>query len=81
MQMLTVADVDIAAVAAVAARLLEHIPRELEKSSCDYSKTIRYFEHLANGGERRNKDDLILVNIYTSRSAAFAELKLKVSEA
>lgn len=78
MRMLTTENIDIAA---VAARLLEELPHQLEKQSRGYTKMIRYLEHLANGGERRIHDDMIAANIYTTRSAAFSELKVKVSEA
>jgi hypothetical protein len=78
MRMLTTEDTDIAA---VAARLLEQLPQWLEKQTQSYPKMIKYLEHLANGGQRRANDDLVAASIYTKRSAAFSELKTKVSEA
>lgn len=78
MRMLTAENVD---VAAVAERLLEQIPRRLNKQTQSYAKMIGYLEHLANGGQRRVNDDLIAASVYTKRSAAFSELKIKVSEA
>jgi ribosomal protein L17 len=78
MRMLTAEGTDIAA---IAARLLEELPQKLEKQSQGYTRMIKYLEHLANGGQRRANDDLVAANIYTSRSAAFAELKSDVMEA
>ncbi|KAH3334322.1 hypothetical protein KXW81_005044 [Aspergillus fumigatus] len=40
-----------------------------------------YLNHLAGGGERCVHDDLTAANVYTSCSAAFAELKKQVCEA
>jgi hypothetical protein len=78
MRMLTGEDID---VAAVASRLLEKLPHRLEKQTQSYTKMIKYLEHLAKGGQRRVNDDLIAASVYTKRSAAFAELKTKVSKA
>jgi hypothetical protein len=78
MRMLTTEVIDIAA---VAARLLEQLPQKLEKQTQSYTKMIKYLEHLAKGGQRRVNDDLVAASIYTKRSAAFSELKTKVSEA
>ena len=78
MRMLTRANVD---VAAVATRLLEQLPKQLERQTNSYGTMIKYLEHLANGGQRRPKDDLVAASVYTKRSAGFAQLKRKVSEA
>ena len=42
---------------------------------------LAYLQHLADGGKRRAGDDLIAASVYIKRSAAFGELKAKVSEA
>ncbi|KAL2794879.1 hypothetical protein BJX66DRAFT_302964 [Aspergillus keveii] len=68
-------------VAAVAARLLEQLPRKLEKQSSGYPRMRQYLEHLAAGGERRFMDDLVVASTYTARSAAFGQLKTQVAEA
>ncbi|CEL09714.1 hypothetical protein ASPCAL12847 [Aspergillus calidoustus] len=82
MRMLTAKDGDAGFdVPAVAARLLEQLPRKLEKQSSGYSRMRQYLEHLAAGGERRFMDDLIVASTYTARSAAFGELKTQVAEA
>lgn len=78
MRMLTTEDIDIAA---VATRLLEQLPHTLERQSQGYTKMIKYLEHLAKGGKRRANDDLVTAHVYIKRSAAFAEIKTKVSEA
>ncbi|ETS77429.1 hypothetical protein PFICI_11303 [Pestalotiopsis fici W106-1] len=78
MRMLTEKDVDIAA---VATRLLEHLPPTLERQTQSYGKMIKYIKHLSTGGPRRGKDDLVAASIYTKRSAAFSELKTRVAEA
>ncbi|KUL92175.1 hypothetical protein ZTR_02561 [Talaromyces verruculosus] len=78
MRMLTAENIN---VAAVAARLLEQLPRKLEKQTQSYTKMINYLEHLANGGQQRVNDNIIAACVYTKRSAAFSELKTKVSEA
>jgi hypothetical protein len=78
MRMLTTEDIDIAA---VAARLLDQLPHQLERQTQSYTKMIKYLENLAKGGQRRVNDDLIAASVYTKRSAAFSELKTKVSEA
>ncbi|KAH8689027.1 hypothetical protein BGW36DRAFT_391578 [Talaromyces proteolyticus] len=77
MRMLTTENVDLAA---VAARLLEQLPRKLERQTKSYTRMINYLEHLAKGGQQRVTDDLIAASVYTKRSAAFSELKNKVSE-
>ncbi|OXN09480.1 hypothetical protein V6000_004814 [Aspergillus fumigatus] len=78
MRMLTAEDIDIQP---VAARLLTQLPHKLERQSQSYTRMIRYLNHLAGGGERCVHDDLTAANVYTSRSAAFAELKKQVCEA
>lgn len=78
MRMLTAEDVDLEP---VAARLLAHLPHKLERQSQSYTQMIAYLKHLAEGGERRARDDLTAASVYTSRSAAFAELKKQVCEA
>jgi hypothetical protein len=78
MRMLTAEDVDLQA---VATRLLAQLPHKLERQSQSYTQMIAYLKHLAEGGERRVKDDLIAASVYTKRSAAFAEIKKQVSEA
>lgn len=78
MRMLTAENLD---VAVVAARLLEQLPRKLEKQTQSYTKMIDYLDHLANGGKQRINDNVIAACVYTKRSAALSELKTKVSEA
>jgi hypothetical protein len=78
MRMLTTKDIDIAA---MAARLSDHLPQKLENQTQSYAKMIKYLEHLAKGGQRRVNDDLVAASVYTKRSAAFRELKNEVSEA
>lgn len=78
MRMLTTPDFDIAA---VAGRLLEHLPKKLQKQTQSYTKMIQYLEHLSKGGKRRVNDDVIAASVYTSRSAAFSELKANASDA
>ncbi|GKU21814.1 unnamed protein product [Fusarium langsethiae] len=68
-------------IAAVAGRLLENIPKRLEKQTSGFTKMIKYLKHLSNGGERRCVDDLVYASVYTKRSAAFKELKTVVAEA
>ncbi|KAL4902223.1 hypothetical protein BDW74DRAFT_158816 [Aspergillus multicolor] len=68
-------------IAALSARLLEHLPRKLEKQSRGYTRTIQYLKHLAAGGQRRPMNDLVIASTYTARSAGFKELKAQVSEA
>lgn len=78
MRMLTSEDVD---AAAISARLLEELPHKLEKQSESYTMMINYLKHLAGGGQRRVNDDVTAANVYTKRSAAFAELKIKAADA
>jgi hypothetical protein len=78
MRMLTTENINIAA---VASRLLQHLPHTLEKQTRSYTRMIGYLEHLAKGGQRRVKDDLIAASVFTKRSAAFSELKTRVSDA
>ncbi|GFF57856.1 conserved hypothetical protein [Aspergillus udagawae] len=78
MRMLTAEDIDLPP---VAARLLAQLPHKLERQSQSYTKMITYLNHLAEGGERCVSDDLTAASVYTSRSAAFAELKKQVCEA
>ncbi|GFF57147.1 conserved hypothetical protein [Aspergillus udagawae] len=78
MRMLTAEDIDLQP---VAARLLAQLPHKLERQSQSYTKMIAYLNHLAEGGERCVNDDLTAASVYTSRSAAFAELKKQVCEA
>ncbi|KAG2001651.1 hypothetical protein GB937_009993 [Aspergillus fischeri] len=78
MRMLTAEDIDLQP---VAARLLAQLPHKLERQSQSYTRMIMYLNHLARGGERRVNDDLTAANVYTSRSATFAELKKQVCEA
>ncbi|KAH8649256.1 hypothetical protein BX600DRAFT_111958 [Xylariales sp. PMI_506] len=78
MRMLTTAGVDIAA---VAERLLEQIPHNLERGTQSYTRMIAYLSHLAKGGHRLVPEDLIAASVYTKRSATFSELKNKVAEA
>ncbi|CAG8895267.1 unnamed protein product [Penicillium egyptiacum] len=78
MRMLTAGESEIAT---IATRLLEQLPQKLERQSPGYTKMIHYLEHLAKGGQRRAHDDLVAASTYTSRSAAFSELKSEVSEA
>jgi hypothetical protein len=78
MRMLTAEDIDLRP---VAARLLAQLPHKLERQSQSYTKMITYLNHLAEGGERCVSDDLTAASVYTSRSAAFAELKKQVCEA
>lgn len=78
MRMLMAEDVDLQP---VAARLLAQLPHKLERQSPSYTKMITYLNHLSEGGERCINDDLTAASVYTSRSAAFAELKKQVCEA
>ncbi|KAH6667958.1 hypothetical protein B0J14DRAFT_175267 [Halenospora varia] len=78
MRMLTTENIDIAA---IATRLLEQIPHKLERQTQSYTKMTKYLEHLAKGGQRRVNDDLIAVGVCTKRSAAFAEVKTRISQA
>jgi hypothetical protein len=66
---------------AIATRLLENLPKKLERQSKSYTKMIKYLEHLAAGGERIAIDDLSTASVYTKRSAEFGELKRKVAKA
>ncbi|CVL06197.1 uncharacterized protein FMAN_03828 [Fusarium mangiferae] len=75
-RMLTTDGIDIAA---VAGRLQENVPSELEKQTKGYTRMIRYIGHLARGGARRPTDDLVYGNVYTKRSAAFKYLKIAVA--
>ncbi|KAF4958407.1 hypothetical protein FSARC_11024 [Fusarium sarcochroum] len=77
-RMLTSEDSDIPA---IASRLLEKVPRKLEKQTSGFTRMMKYVAHLANGGERRVADDLVYANVYTKRSAAFKDLKNAVAEA
>lgn len=77
-RMLTTEGTDIAA---VATRLLDQIPHKLEKQTHSYTMMIRYLKDLAKGGQRRGSDDLVAASVYTKRSAAFGEIKTKVSKA
>lgn len=78
MRMLTTENIDLVA---VASRLLDHLPHTLEKQTQSYTMMINYLDHLAKGGQRRVKDDLIAASVYTKRSAAFSQLKTQVSDA
>ncbi|KAF5618652.1 hypothetical protein F52700_12172 [Fusarium sp. NRRL 52700] len=75
-RMLTTDGIDIAA---VAGRLQENVPSELEKQTKGYTRMMRYVGHLARGGARRPTDDLVYGNVYTKRSAAFKDLKIAVA--
>ncbi|KAF9783626.1 hypothetical protein IL306_008753 [Fusarium sp. DS 682] len=75
-RMLTTDDAD---VAAIAGRLQENIPSELEKQTKGFTRMMRYIGHLAKGGARRPADDLLYGNVYTKRSAAFKNLKIAVA--
>ncbi|KAF5543072.1 hypothetical protein FPHYL_11363 [Fusarium phyllophilum] len=75
-RMLTTDGIDIAA---VAGRLQENVPSELEKQTKGYTRMMRYLGHLAGGGARRPTDDLVYGNVYTKRSAAFKDLKIAVA--
>ncbi|KAF4945314.1 hypothetical protein FGADI_12054 [Fusarium gaditjirri] len=66
-------------VAAIAGRLQENVPSELEKQTKGYTRMIRYLGHLARGGARRSTDDLVYGNVYTKRSAAFKDSKIAVA--
>lgn len=78
MRMLTQEDVDHQV---VADRLLDRLPHKLENQSKSYPKMIGYLKHLANGGQRRQENDLVTASVYTKRSAAFSNLKNKISKA
>ena len=78
MRMLTTEDAD---EKAIAERLLLHLPLKLERQSTSYTKMIEYLKHLAGGGDRNSHSDLVAANTYTTRSAAFAEAKMKVADA
>ncbi|KAL4967197.1 uncharacterized protein BDV14DRAFT_170184 [Aspergillus stella-maris] len=82
MRMLTAADNDASLdIAAVAARLLTHLPRKIENPSSGYTKMFKYLKSLQAGGQRRPAADLVFANTYTARSAVFSELKTRVAEA
>lgn len=66
---------------ACASRLLEKLPHKLERQTESFSRLISYLRHLAGGGERRPTDDAVAANVFTRRSAAFAEQKAKIAEA
>ncbi|KAM0341694.1 hypothetical protein ACHAPU_009942 [Fusarium lateritium] len=68
-------------VPAIATRLLENIPGQLEKQTTGFTKMIHYVEHLSKGGSRRPADDLVYASVYTKRSASFKKLKNTVSRA
>ncbi|KAF4344546.1 hypothetical protein FBEOM_1514 [Fusarium beomiforme] len=70
---------DGADVVAIAGRLQENIPSELEKQTKGFTRMMRYIGHLAKGGARRSDDDLVYGNVYTKRSAAFKDLKIAVA--
>ncbi|KAF5608271.1 uncharacterized protein FSUBG_4807 [Fusarium subglutinans] len=75
-RMLTTDGLDIAA---IAGRLQDNVPSELEKQTKGYTRMMRYLGHLARGGARRPTDDLVYANVYTKRSAAFKDLKIAVA--
>lgn len=77
-RMLTTENID---TAVIANRLLEQLPRKLEKQTSGYGRMMRYLNHLAKGGEQRTEDNRIAANVYNRRSATFAALKTRVSEA
>jgi hypothetical protein len=74
--MLTTDGLDIPA---IAGRLREKVPSELEKQTKGYTRMMRYIDHLAKGGARRSADDLVYGNVYTKRSAALKDLKIAVA--
>lgn len=78
MRMLTTEDAD---KKVIAERLLLHLPLKLERQSTSYTKMMEYLTHLASGGDRNSRSDLIAANTYTTRSATFAEAKMKVADA
>ncbi|KAF5660889.1 hypothetical protein FHETE_8740 [Fusarium heterosporum] len=68
-------------VPAIATRLLDNIPGQLEKQTSGFTKMIQYVEHLSKGGARRPADDLVYASVYTKRSASFKKLKTAVAKA
>lgn len=68
-------------ITAVATRLLAHIPQTLDREFESYKRMIFYLTHLSEGKPRIAECDIIPMNLYTTRSGAFAELKRKVREA
>ncbi|CAI6341939.1 unnamed protein product [Periconia digitata] len=67
--------------ASIASRLLAEIPHQLERQSQSYTRMIKYLKHLAALGSRIGTEDLIFASVYNKRSAAYSELKTKISEA
>lgn len=78
MRMLTTEGID---VPAVAERLLEHLPEQLEKQSKGYTRMMKYLKNLSLGKGLNTEFNLTVANTYTKRSAVFAELKNKVADA
>lgn len=61
--------------AAIATRLLTHLPQNLKRETRQYRRMVAYMKHLAEGGTRNQDEDAELANAYTRRSAVFSELK------
>ncbi|KAL4791603.1 hypothetical protein BDV19DRAFT_392948 [Aspergillus venezuelensis] len=82
MRMLTAGDDDATLdLAAVATRLLTHLPRKIENPTSGYIKMFKYLKNLQAGGQRRPAADLVFANTYNARSAVFSGLKSQVAEA
>lgn len=67
--------------AAIATRLLQHLPPTLNRETRQYKRMIQYMNRLAAGGSRNQDDDADLANAYTRRSAVFSELKNQAAAA
>jgi hypothetical protein len=65
---------------AVAKRLLENLPKKLERQTKSYTNMIKYLEHFAGNGQPIVIDNLRIASVYTKRSAAFGELKRGAAE-
>ncbi|KAJ1326191.1 hypothetical protein MN608_07636 [Microdochium nivale] len=68
-------------VAAVASRLLHHVPSSLARQNESYHRVIRYLKHLATGQPRNKNGDMGLAGVYAKRSAVFSDLKSRVAVA
>ncbi|KXJ87786.1 hypothetical protein Micbo1qcDRAFT_139118, partial [Microdochium bolleyi] len=68
-------------VAAVAGRLLAHVPLSVTLQSGSYGRMIEYLQQLADGKPRRKNGDMVMAGVYTKRSAVFADLKARIAAA
>lgn len=63
-----------------AQRLLAEIPGHVEKQTDSYRRLHRYIVHLANGGAKREDDNLIAASIFTNRAAPFQQQKIALAK-